>query len=101
VTLGEDIAHWNGSTWSVSTNVANKALFGLWGSGPNDIWAVGSEGAIIHWNGSAWSSSASGTTGQLFDVWGSGPSDVWVVGREGILLHWDGSAWSPRSIPRI
>jgi hypothetical protein len=103
----QHIAHWDGSAWSATASGTQgvfgawEALFGVWGSGPNDVWAVGSKGTIVHWDGSTWSPSPSGTTEQLFDVWGSGPNDVWVIGRNGTLLHWDGAVWSRRFIPRI
>ena len=99
----------NGSPWC---NVASGTTYGLsavWGSGPNDVWAVGSNqsvsysGLSLHWNGSAWSSAMSPTTRTewLYGVWGSGPNDVWAVGQNsgevgvnGPMLRWNGSAWS-------
>src|SRR5580698_8942367 len=30
---------------------------GIWGSGPDDIWAVGDKGTIAHFDGHAWSPS--------------------------------------------
>jgi hypothetical protein len=68
-------------------------LLGVWGSGPNDVWAVGGS-TILHWNGSSWSSVASPPNGGLVGVWGSGPNDVWAVGGSGTILHWNGSSWS-------
>jgi len=72
-------------------------LYGVWGSGASDVWAVGYGGIILHWDGSAWSMVSSGTTYPLFSVWGSGASDVWAVGAFGTIVHWDGCAWT--SIP--
>jgi hypothetical protein len=87
----------------------------VWGNGPNDVWAVGSD--ILHWNGTAWSSSTpAGFAYQLGGVWGSAPSDVWVVGRSCVMmtgplspgctfgatiLHWDGRAWSVSPLPVV
>jgi hypothetical protein len=67
-------------------------LYGAWGSGPSDIWAVGDGGATQHWNGSAWTSVASGTTRSLRGVWGSGPDDVWAVGYGGTIGRWNGAS---------
>jgi hypothetical protein len=70
-------------------------LNGVWGSGPDDVWAVGAGGVIDHWNGSAWSIVDSATTQGLVGVWGSGPDDVWAVGTGGVIDHWNGTVWSP------
>src|SRR5262249_48297164 len=73
------------------------SLSSVWGSAPDDVWAVGNYGAIVHWNGSAWSSGRTPTASSLGPMWGSGPSDVWAVGSSGAIVHWDGGAWS--SVP--
>jgi hypothetical protein len=86
------ILHWDGSVWtSVSSGTTNN-LWGIWGSGASDVWAVGNSdvafvGTILHWDGSAWTSVSSGTTSHLYGVWGSGPSDVWAVGDGGTILE--------------
>ena len=69
----------------------------VWGSSPNDVWAVGDAGTILHWDGTAWlDSSVSGHPDGFLNVWGSGPSDVWAVGFRngtGPIFHWDGTNW--------
>lgn len=65
----------------------------LWGSGPNDVWAVGPHGAIAHYDGKTWTEKDPITTKSLVGVSGSGPDDVWAVGQDGITLHYDGKAW--------
>lgn len=108
-----NVQHWNGSAWSVAPIGTNRGLAGVWGSGPDDVWAVGagSPGALIlHSYGSAWSVvSPSNLNYAANGVWGSGPSDVWVVGFAGLfgaqgrggpllptgtILHWNGCDWS-------
>ena len=69
------------------------SFYGVWGSGPNDVWIAGD--TMLHWDGSALAPANSGTTQPLQGVWGSGPNDVWSVGDHGTILHWDGSVWSP------
>jgi hypothetical protein len=77
-----------------------RRLSGLWGSGPDDLWAVGAQGVIRHWSGGeAWSIVASPTTEDLNGVWGSRPDDVWAVGESGTVIHWNGQAWSVVEIP--
>ena len=69
-------------------------LHGVWGSGPNDVYAVGENGTIVHYAGAWWSTTPSGTTATLYDVWGSGRADVFAVGDAGTILHYDGTDWS-------
>ena len=75
-------------------------LFGVWGSGPNDVFAVG-DGTILHSSndGAAWQAQTSGTTQTLSGVWGSGPNDVFAVGDGGVILHSsnDGASWQAQT----
>lgn len=72
-------------------------LSGIWGTGADDVFAVGYNGTVLHYDGSTWSAMTSGTTEHLYNVWGSGSDDVFVVGGSGTILHYDGSAWSAMS----
>ncbi len=98
-------AIYNGTQWSWSSTVSGipGILLAVWGSAPNDLFAVGygsdpctgDYGLIVHYDGSAWSSTPMmGTTNRLQDVWGSGPNDVFAVGQNGTILHYDGAGWS-------
>lgn len=94
--LGGSVLHWDGTAWASTVVVGAMAgPYGVWGSGPGDVWVVGWNGEIVHWDGAAWSSVPSGTDQRLTDAWGSGPDDVWAVGDAGTILHWNGLAWSP------
>jgi hypothetical protein len=130
--VGAEIQHWDGSAWSNlgwafpgttaggshgtdRNDVFPQILYSVWGSGPNDVWAVGSDCSgtdaggvisidcapdnILHWDGADWSVGPSGTPQTFTDVWGSGPGDVWAVGVgvfiiPPVTVHWDGSVWS-------
>ena len=78
----------------------NTLLTSVWGSGPNDVWAVGFD-TIYHWDGTQWTStfieSKYGPFAvRLETVRGNGPNDVWTVG-DSIALefkHWDGTSWT-------
>jgi hypothetical protein len=55
------IGIWNGSTWTIyhrdyfqSQGFTAYPLNAVWGSSPEDIWAVGREGTIVHWDGEKW-----------------------------------------------
>jgi hypothetical protein len=95
------VVHWDGADWTTHREgVCDYDLNGVWASGPDDAWAVGSDyfgsdGALLHWDGSVWTHESSGPGDRLLAVWGSGPSDVWAAGRLGRVLHWDGVLWEP------
>ena len=89
------ILHWDGATWTSFTLRSGKAdtfVSSMWGSGPNNLWAVGT--AVMHWDGVAWTAVDLPTSAVFASVWGSSASDVWTVGSSGAVAHFDGRAWS-------
>src|SRR5262245_26790825 len=76
--LSCDAAAWCPVPTSVNTLYR---LTSVWGSGKDDVWAVGSGGTIIHYDGSAWKPTPPDppTMNTFYGVWGSGAKDVWVV----------------------
>jgi hypothetical protein len=118
------ILHWDGKLWTVAASPPTSvlSLYGVWGGGPRDVWAVGGgasacsaegctfESTVLHWDGSEWSASAVPSTGgsgpdggaivPIFSgVGGTGANDVWAVGSTSIgetcaIDHWNGVAWS-------
>jgi hypothetical protein len=53
---------------------------GLWGSGPNDVYAWAGVGEpVLHWNGQAWSTWDQQSDYGIAAMWGSGPDDVWLI----------------------
>lgn len=86
-------------------------LFGTWGSGPSDVWAVGGDisgelpGGIFHNDGSGWtlqataSNDSTGGARDAFKVWGRSANDVFVVGTRSLTTHWDGSTWTDIDSP--
>jgi hypothetical protein len=76
-----------------STPPAPKASYAaVWGSKPDDVWAVGAKGAIGHYDGHAWTKADSPTVKNLSGVGGSG-REAWAIGDEGLTLHYDGISW--------
>jgi len=68
----------------------------VWGTGTNDVYAVGWDGRIIHWNGSIWSlQSPPATTNRLEAVAAAG-SKVFAVGTGGVIVETNdgGTTWS-------
>lgn len=70
-----------------------EPLQSAWGSGPNDVFAVGSSGTILRYDGQAWSAMSSPTTSLLYGIWGSGPNNVFAVGKNGVVIRYDGANW--------
>jgi hypothetical protein len=109
VALAEE---WTGSEWKVvptadlDAGSDSSALYGVSGTGPDDVWAVGAnsgsptEGLIEHWNGTSWSAAAPANgepaSSTLLAVSADSPSDAWAVGTSGgspLIEHYDGSSW--------
>jgi hypothetical protein len=74
----------------------------VWGTGPDDVFAVGSVtgsdggdvgGFVGHFDGTAWNVVFSSPTG-LYGVWGTPEDKVIVVGDNGLMYGWfPGSSW--------
>jgi hypothetical protein len=116
------ILHYNGDTWVQMESPTPYDLYGVWGSSPRDVFAVGQAGVILHYNGSVWSvmcfwecdlhgvwgsayndlwSQMTSNTGfTLNGVWGSSHSRVFAVGGthtqplEGFVDVYDGTTWN-------
>lgn len=91
----------DGTAWSRDDPVTDADLWGVWGSAPDDLWAVGgAEGmapVILRDTGSGFALVDLPTLQRpgvtvFFKVWGSGPDDVYVVGQHGAVVHWTGTA---------
>lgn len=92
---GED----GGAQWAEVGTQMTSGLKSIWGSGPNDVWAVGARGAIRHFGPGSriWDIVETPTIADLFAVWARASDDAWVVGEGGTILHFDGTSWTPSS----
>jgi hypothetical protein len=61
-------------------------LTGLWGSGVDQVFAVGGSGTLVRRRGDVWERVPVPTTRTLTAVAGSGPDRVWAVGEGGTIL---------------
>jgi len=73
----EGTIHWDGSNytvhmngWPLMPNGDNWQVNKMWGSSPNDLYAVGNNGNIAHYNGQSWTKIESGTDLPIRDIWG-------------------------------
>jgi len=85
--------------WTPVDSQAQATLYSVWGSSADDVWAVGSLGAIRHITPAdeRWQIVPSPTQVTLRSIWGSGPNDIWAVGEQGTILHWDGTSFTASS----
>lgn len=98
------LAHYDGAAWTLMEIPALDrdfdALFKVWGTGPDNVFAVGHYGVILHYDGSTWTQQLSGTTSDLISLWGTGPSEIVAVGGRaaGVIARYDGSAWTSEKV---
>jgi hypothetical protein len=97
--------------WTLLERVVSRTLEDVWGSGSNNMYAVGfdktrSTGTILHYDGTTWSEQMGLPEIELQSVWGAAPNDVFAVGSHigstaGAIMHFDGTAWSEMTGPSI
>jgi len=75
----------DGASWTLMST-PDDLLYGVWGSGPDDIFAVGEAGLVLRRNQTAWSVMQTPPTR---------PSNLRAVGDMGTLVHYDGIAVDP------
>lgn len=88
-------AIYDGSKWSTIPEGSSGSFWGVWGSGPGDVWLVG-DLTISHYTGGTTLQKLP-TTSRFRAVWGSSASDVWAVGQTGAISHFTAGAWAPVS----
>lgn len=88
--------------WQVifDAGALDRALLSIWGSGPNDVFAVGGplgnsgfEALVLHHDGEAWTDLRAGGTDTFWWVHGTKGDDVWMVGERGRITHYDGATF--------
>lgn len=85
-------------TWqefSLGSGENPNALYGVWGTDENNVYAVGGVTindtvyGILHWDGVEWKPVK--YFGGGFSIYGFSESDIWVVG--GGVFHFNGTLW--------
>jgi hypothetical protein len=106
---GTILRYQDGVFTPTTTPSSDVTVFGLWGSAPDDMWAVGgadggAAGAFA-WRleGDAWVAAPDFPTEltadkSLWKAWGSSADDVWFVGTAGVAMHWDGSSFQTTNV---
>jgi hypothetical protein len=94
------VNRFDGSEWK-KQSVATSALVDIWGTGANDVWAVGNNGAVFNFNGNLWTDQsvpeellAEGSGANLNAVWMSVLTPVYIAANEGHTYILDGGMWT-------
>ncbi|MBV69780.1 MAG: hypothetical protein CMH52_00395 [Myxococcales bacterium] len=75
-----------------------RALFKVWGTSADNVYAVGAKGTILHFDGRSWRQQNSGTARDIISLWGHRPDQILAVGgrANGIILSYNGEQWTPK-----
>ena len=59
----------------------------LWGSAPDNVWLLGSGGAILHYDGASWTEILEPPTADaLYSIWGTAATPIHVGTQYGGLI---------------
>ncbi len=81
----------------VLTQYTGKALFKVWGSGPDDVFVVGDLGTIFHYDGQDWSRlDTPDSETPVLTVSGRNATEVYAVGgrASGVIWQYDGEGFT-------
>ena len=89
------------TSWSVATTLS-VGLYGVWGSGPYNIFALSTTlGSIAHYDARGWSVMSSGTANGLNSIWGVSRTSVYASGGNFAgttnIQHYNGTSWTSLS----
>lgn len=84
-------------------SVESFALFKVWGTSADHVFAVGDAGLVFHYDGAEWTEQPTGTSSDLISLWGRGPDEILAVGgrSSGVLTRWNGNAWTTTELPEV
>ncbi len=85
--------------WQPQSSGVLANLNDLWGLGPGDLLAVGSDGLIVRSLGDAWATQPSGVSEHLRAVHALPDGQAVAVGRNSSATFYDGATWSPMTVP--
>lgn len=94
------LLHYDGSAWTAETlptfqRAGVYALYKVWGTSADNVYAVGQNGAVIHRVSGQWTEELAGASGDLISLWGTGPDHIVAVGgrENAIVAIWTAGRW--------
>ncbi|MCO4759951.1 MAG: IPT/TIG domain-containing protein [Myxococcales bacterium] len=82
----------SGDFEGIATGV-QSTIYDMWGTSSTNIYAVGTQGALLNWSGNGWTQQANFTQDDLRGVHGVSASKIWTVGYKGAAAAFDGTGW--------
>jgi hypothetical protein len=81
------------------TVATTSDFYDVHGFAQDDVWAVGTFGAIWRFNGVEWAPIENNPTQDTYDptwfeaVWGRSSNDLYICGDNSEIIHFDGNEW--------
>jgi hypothetical protein len=93
---GNDVVHWDGTTWSNVSAGGSNDFHAVWAwSGTNAV-LLSDHGGVYRYDGADWNEINDSEQGGWQDMHGLSPDAIYAVsGRT--LMFWDGSTWAGES----
>lgn len=76
------ILHNTGDGWLPVPVDAPSLIWNIYGTAPDDVYAVGERGLALHYDGATWRRVPTGTTQTLYGLWTEPGGETWVVGGD-------------------
>lgn len=101
------ILRYRGGAFEQISTPGTATVFGIWGSSPDDVWAVGGRSAggafVWRYRGTAFEVVPGVpddllTGGAVWKVTGRAADDVWMSASRSTVLRWDGQALASEAI---
>ena len=84
--------------WEVDTLFSPPGgfVYDIWGSSPNDVWAVLGTGVnnLWHYDGNEWRVWPKRVAASFYSLYGLAQDDVWMGSSDGKIFHFDGEEWT-------
>jgi hypothetical protein len=77
------LSHWNGAAWTDAAGSFGRSMYGVFGTGPSDVWAASdlATAPISHWDGHSWQRSITPQQNSpadrvvvVYDFWAAAPT---------------------------
>jgi hypothetical protein len=89
--------------WTLLGEELDAALMSVWGSGGDDVWAVGADTGegplVVHFDGSELERLDTGARGDLWWVFGFRDGPVFAGGSDGLILRYEGGSFTAMETP--